>query len=229
MTYREDTRGAGTHIVTEAEAHRSREAIVCGQIEPTLLLPDLGKLLAGTVLAQAVLDFTAPPVVDDAGNTGDGTLTLAVGNEVGSKVEAGDYVVTCVNTTDVVFSVLTPSGAEIGDAIDGVAFVSDHLNFTIAAGATPFVVGDKFTVTVLELDAADQLFYPIDLAEVNGLQNSIGVLFGPVNVQEGSADAAATVRAAEVLGSELVYPDGATEDDKAAINAQLVGLGIIVR
>jgi len=82
-----------------------------------------------------------------AGNTGDGTITAAPATGAGAK--AGVYRITCIEPGANVgtFSVQDPTGKEIGIATVGVAFAT-QITFTIANGATDFIAGDGFTVTV---------------------------------------------------------------------------------
>ena len=106
-------------------------------------------VVRGAVLGKVTLDVDAD-VTADGGNTGDGVFTLAASNEVGPDAKTGDYIVTCIAaaTDGGRFQVVDPDGNALGDALVGTAFTSDHINFTIADGATDFAVGDFFTVSV---------------------------------------------------------------------------------
>jgi hypothetical protein len=100
----------------------------------------------GDLLGQQ--DFSVPTTGTAGGsNTGDGTMTGVTG---GKDVEVGVYTLTCIAAAadSGTFKVVTPSGDMLDDATVAVAYTSSHLNFTINDGATDFIVGDVFTVTV---------------------------------------------------------------------------------
>lgn len=71
----------------------------------------------------------------------DGSIDFEVGDEFTVVVSEAD---SNVGT----FKVLTPSKERLNDATVGVAYVSDHVNFTIADGSIDFVVGDSFSLPV---------------------------------------------------------------------------------
>lgn len=95
----------------------------------------MGKVTAGTPTGAAV-----------GGNTGNGTIT-AVSNGAGAKV--GVYRLTCIEPATNLgkFTVEGPTGLTLGVATVGSAFAGE-INFTINDGATDFVSGDAFTITV---------------------------------------------------------------------------------
>ncbi len=101
-------------------------------------------LAAGAVLGQVTVGAVTGAAA--AGNTGNGTIgTLSAG--AGAK--PGVYRVVCVEpiTNLGTFLVEDPDGVNVGRAFAGTAFVGP-VNFTIADGATDFVAGDSFNVTV---------------------------------------------------------------------------------
>ncbi len=84
-----------------------------------------------------------------AGNTGNGTITASP--STGANAKVGVYRITCIEpATDLgKFQVEDPDGIVLGVATVGSAFsTGSHLTFTIADGATDFVSGDWFTITV---------------------------------------------------------------------------------
>lgn len=85
-----------------------------------------------------------------AGNTGNGVLTLA-NPKTGTGVKKGVYRVVFMDpATDAgKFTVEDPDGVNIGNGAVGVAFTT-QVKFTIADGATDFVAGDSFNITVTE-------------------------------------------------------------------------------
>lgn len=81
-------------------------------------------------------------------NTGNGTVTGIAGKE---DLEAGIYTLRCIAAAvnAGTFILTSPTGQRIGrDITVGVAYTSEHLDLTINDGATDFVVGDTFTITV---------------------------------------------------------------------------------
>ncbi|HET6606739.1 MAG TPA: head decoration protein [Rhodopila sp.] len=99
------------------------------------------KLPRGTVLGQQ----TSYSVSTAAGtNTGNGTIG-SVSAEKGALV--GNYMITAISVTE--FNVTDPEGNLLGEATVGTAW-NDEIGFTITAGATAFVAGDSFTVTVVD-------------------------------------------------------------------------------
>ena len=70
---------------------------------------------------------------------------------------------------------------------------------------------------------------PLDITEDDGSEDAVGILWGAVDTTDEDQKVAVHVRDCEVLGAELVYPTGATTNEKAAINVQLAALHIIVR
>ena len=75
-------------------------------------------------------------------NTGNATLSAMT---AGPATKSGNYVATCLTATTA--QVVDPNGDEIGVATFGTAFTDAQINFTITAGGTPCVAGDKFVFT----------------------------------------------------------------------------------
>lgn len=144
--------------------------------------------LAGTYTVECIEDAVTGTaasgserfkVIDPLGNRLDDS-TVGVGytgdqinftlNDGGTDFQKGDFFTvasSAVDGNDGVFKVLTPEEVRLEDASVAVAYVSDHLNFTINDGGTDFVVGDKFTVAV----AAGSGKYILSLAAaVDGTQ-----------------------------------------------------------
>jgi hypothetical protein len=139
-------------------------------IDITLLSGQNG--LRGDLLGK-ITDSTPTVGTAGGGNTGDGTMTAVTAG--GLQIQ-GTYVIECIAAAvDAgTFKVLTPEEVRLDDAEVGVAYVSDHLNFTLNDGATDFIVGDKFTVAV----AAGSGKYVKSLAAaVDGSQDPVAILF----------------------------------------------------
>ncbi|WJN60933.1 hypothetical protein [Pseudomonas sp. SO81] len=102
------------------------------------------------------------------GNTGNGTM----GAVTVSSAAVGAYTVTFTSAT--AFNVTGPAGS-VGSGTTGTLFNTGGLSFTINAGATPFVAGDGFTITVVqvtevvaEVDYTSAAFDEIELLTNSG-------------------------------------------------------------
>ena len=105
-----------------------------------------GVLASGTLIfnGNGVLTATTPPTVSAPTykGTGNGTIS-AVSGGAGSVAET--ITLTAVDATH--FTVSGSVSGVLGTATVGTAFSSGQINFTLAAGSTPFVAGDAFTMT----------------------------------------------------------------------------------
>jgi hypothetical protein len=206
----------GGFIVSEARGHRTYDRGILSGAVKHLAGTVLGKKTGGTAVAAA-----------KAGNTGNGTFTLDATTPVVGNAQPGVYVVRCTTAAanGGTFRVFDPTGDVIGDVAVGATF-NDQLKFMIADGATDFVVGDEFDVTV---SALSKTYVPLSLTATDGSQVAAGISFA--NVDATLADQTGTVvtRDCEVNGSELFWPTGATTAQIATGTAQLAALGIIVR
>lgn len=84
--------------------------------------------------------------------------------------------------------------------------------------------------TILGKVTASGKFVPHDPGASDGSQTAVAINYARVDATDADAMGVATVRDAEVKGSELVY-NAATDTDpeKAAVHAALAANGIIVR
>lgn len=107
-----------------------------------------GVLLRGTVLGQKTIG-TASSAVKAGGNTGNGTLTPDVTTPVLVGAKPGVYQVRLITAAANAgtFRVTDPDGQVLGDVGVGATF-ADQIKFATADGATDFIVGDGFDVTV---------------------------------------------------------------------------------
>lgn len=131
----------------------------------TQVLLGPGTYKRGTVLGlQSVNAVHAVPA---ATNTGNGTLSgLST-----VSLNVGDYSLTATSATE--FAVVNPEGVALGTATVGSAFASAEIGLTINAGATEFVAGDRFTVTVYD---ATGLYVPSVRTATDGSQNPSAIL-----------------------------------------------------
>lgn len=129
-------------------------------------------LVRGSVLGEMVNDTVAAPVAD-AGNTGAGVFLAAP--TLGKDAVPGTYTVliTVAAAGAGTFIVIDPNGDVVGPpGTVGAAYVSTHLNFTLADGAPDFVVGDKFTCVV----SGSGKYKLAAAAAVDGSQNPVAIL-----------------------------------------------------
>ncbi|RXF72116.1 head decoration protein [Hansschlegelia zhihuaiae] len=186
----------------------------------------------GTVLGAITGDGAATATVAaDAGNTGNGVLTMATPATT-STAKTGVYVVTCTEpaTNGGTFSVEDPDGVTIGTAKVGVAYAK-QVRFTIADGATDFVAGDLFTITV-DKEAPSEKLTAIDFSATDGRQNACGVSLIKTVALDGEDNVDGVVfskRGSVVRRQGLVWPAGATDDQIAKAVKQLKDLGVLVR
>jgi len=176
----------------------------------------LGKITKGAATGAAV-----------AGNTGDGTITA--NPTVGAAAKPGVYQVVCIEpaVNGGKFTVEDPDGILIGVATVGVQF-STHLTFTITDGATDFAAGDAFTITVA---AGSGKVTQIDFSAADGTDKAAGLLYADVTAPDGvDAKGTAVVRGPAVVSENgVIWPAGATAQQKATALAELKALGIVAR
>ena len=92
---------------------------------------------------------------------------------------------------------------------------------TVAAGTDGLVAG-----TVMGKITATGVYVQQDDTASDGSENAAGVLFEGVT---GTAPGVVHVRSCQVIKAHLTYFDGATDNEKLAVDAELVALGIIPR
>lgn len=180
-------------------------------------------LLVGTVLGK--ITRAIGDAVATAGNTGNGTVGTI---SMGQQARRGTYTLTCMTaaTDGGTFAVTSPDGDALPDAVVGTAYTSPQINFTIADGATDFVVGDAFTIAVSAGSGKVKVLTP---AAVDGTHEAYGVLLGDVDASSGDLAGLAIVREGVVIESGLVWPDAITNDQKTAAIAQLNAIFITIR
>jgi hypothetical protein len=215
MTVKTETLHAGSFIESEANGTRSRERItvLSGQ-----------NLLAGAVLG-AVLAGATGNAVAFAGNTGNGAMGAIT---VTGPAKNGDYKLIIIEpaTNAGVFQVEDPDGLFVGKGSVAAAFSAGGLAFTLADGATDFVAGDGFTITV---SGGTSKYKKYENAAVDGSQIAVAVLWDDVDASAADKAGVAIVRNAEVKNAALVWDAGQSAGDKAAGLVDLAKRGIIAR
>lgn len=196
----------GEFIVSEGNGSISRENVT--------IAASAAALVAGTVLGRIRGAATSAAVGSNTGNGVMGAVTLGAG------AKEGDYKLTIVEpaANAGAFVVEDPSGSVVGHGTVGVAFAAAGLSFTLADGATDFVAGDTFKITV-----ADGTKYgAYGAANTDGTEVAYGVLYASVPDSAADQKAVAIVRLAEVNEAELTGIDTAGK-------AQLAARTVIVR
>lgn len=201
-------------------------------------------LLAGSGAARAVLIGTPLGMITAAGaisaaqaavagNTGNGTLTLA-NPAFAAGALLGVYTVTCTTggadgTSK--FRVEDPLGVVVGTATGGAAF-SKAVKFTIAGGGTAFVVGDSFTVTLTQAAGAnDGKVKAWDPTATDGSQVLWGFAANDVTAADGidNTGGFAIRREAILRDGGIIWPAGLSAANKAAAVAAADLRGIVIR
>jgi len=209
----------GEFIMNEDPGNRSREAVTIAAeqvVTPNMVLGKIA-VAAGVVVTQAFA------------GTGNGVLTVA-DPAVSTKVKDGDYTVVCVTAAanGGTFRVEDPNGKSIGNATVGAAF-DKEIKFTIADGATDFVVGDTFTISVAA-DAEDYQYVPFNQDGTNGSEVPAAIAIYGVETGVGeTAKITAIVRGCQANGNCIAWPSDITAAEKANANQALEKLGIIAR
>lgn len=218
MTRFTEGRHPGEFIISEANFHRSRDAVIIGAeqgFEPGTVLAKLAKV-SGVVATPSAL----------AGNTG--TATIAAGAPaVTTKVKDGRYKGIAVTATTVRWE--DPAGKEIGTSTHGTEFAKGGVKFTITAGGTANVAGDEFYIDVA-VDAEDVEFVAFDPTGTDGSEVPAGIaIYGATTGAGETTTISAIVRDAEANGHCIAWPSGITPSAKADAVQALAALGIIVR
>lgn len=206
------------HIVSEAPGHLSRDPVTYASG---------ADVLAGTVLGKAGV-AGATSAAKAGGNTGGGSLTLDVTTPVLAGAKAGVYRVRCttVVANGGVFDVSDPDGDSIGEyAIGGPAF-ANQIKFAMADVGTDFALGDGFDITVA---AGSGKVKALNLAALDGAAVAYGVAFDFYAATAADVAGVAHVRSCEVRASDLTWPVGITDSQKAAALAQLAARGVVAR
>jgi hypothetical protein len=180
------------------------------------------QLPAGTVLGRIDRGLGVPVA---GANTGDGALADA---ELGQDAKIGDYLLTCITAAENggVFAVHDPDGFRLADATVGETYDGPIL-FTIADGATDFVVGDAFTVPVVV--PATLKHTPWDPDAVDGSQRPCGILAEDLTVPAAGDEVGVAYVHGSFILSGLDFGEDATEAQINEAVRALAGIGIHVK
>ena len=183
----------------------------------------LGKISIGGATAAA----------KTGGNTGNGTLVMDGTTPVLVNAQVGVYTVTCTaaGTNSATFRVVDPTGRVLGDvSFNGSgasATFSDEIKFTVTDGATDFIVGDGFTVTIA---AGSGKYTQVNPAAVDGSAVAAAILLEAANATSGDVSATALVRGPAILkDAGLAWTSGMTGTQQTTAKNQLIAAGMQIR
>lgn len=181
-------------------------------------------LVAGAALG-AVPAGTSASAAKSGGNTGNGTFTLDATTPVQPGAKEGVYTVRCITaaTNGGTFRVEDPDGIVIGDVAVAATF-SDDIKFVIADGATDFIVGDGFDVTISALTYKYVEYNP---AGTTGAQIVSGLLMKNTNASAADVATTALRRGPAVVNrNDITWKSGMTTAQKNTAIAAFQALGI---
>lgn len=101
--------------------------------------------------AIGAVNATAAAAVAGGTNVGNGTVGTI---STGTKTKTETLTVTCLGATGGKFSITGSVSGIIGIATAGTAFSSAAINLTVTQGATPFAVGDNFSIATVSANYA---------------------------------------------------------------------------
>lgn len=186
-------------------------------------------MVAGDGFTLTSVDAAGNPAVTSAAKgTNTGNATMGTITPAGYAPQAGIYRVTFIkaNTNLGTFVVEDPQGRPVGHGVVGTAFAGGGISFTIADGATDFIEGDQFQVSV---SVGSMKYAPLSLSDATGLAVARAVAYGYTDVSSADKNGTIVARLAAVNASELIWPTGMTAAAKTAALAQLSTQHIIAR
>ncbi len=163
---------------------------------------------------------------------------VITGATVAAGTKPGVYTAVCIGAVanGGKFLFQDPDGIELGEVVVGTPFTLGGITATIADGSTDWAEGDQITYTVTATAAAKDangLFKAVQVnaSATDGSQNAAGLLIVDVTAPDGTDAKGSTWERGPMIvrAEEIVWPTGATDNQKAAWTAQLVALGILVR
>ena len=191
----------------------SRDTVVV--LANTTIKPNspVGRITLGAATAAAA-----------AGNTGNGTCGSVT---VGAGALPGVYQVLFIEpvTNLGTFLLEDPNGKIVGRGFVGTAFSGSGLGFTIADGATDFVAGDRFTITVA---AGSGKYIALDPAATNGAAVCAGIAYAGVKTATSVDGAGVVIRRHAKLNKDEIDWLSLDAGQITTAIADLAALGVIV-
>jgi len=191
----------------------SRDTVVV--LANTTIKPNspVGRVTLGAATAAAA-----------AGNTGNGTCGSVT---VGAGALPGVYQVLFIEpvTNLGTFLLEDPNGKIVGRGFVGTAFSGSGLGFTIADGATDFVAGDRFTITVA---AGSGKYIALDPTATNGAAVCAGIAYAGVKTATSVDGAGVVIRRHAKLNKDEIDWLSLDAGQITTAIADLAALGVIV-
>lgn len=193
----------------------------------------LGAVLGRRAVATGAGAIT--PVAAGAGvggaNTGNGAFTAHASAPTQAGAVAGVYKVVFIEPAANLgtFQVERPDGSIVGQGVVGTEF-NNEIRFTIADGATDFVAGDGFAVTVGAGDGKWVMCQ--NAAQADGSHIPDGILLDDYDATGGDKAAVALVRGPAILSpASLVWHSSVDDANKRAAKLALLtaNTGILTR
>lgn len=201
-------------VLSEANGSLSRANIT--------IVSGAGVVKAGTVLGK-ITTGTSASAAAFSGNTGNGTMgTITVSS--GAINGAYKLVIIEAATDAGAFQVEDPNGKIIGTGNVAAAFSKSGLAFTLADGATDFVAGDGFTITVA---SGSGKYTPYDDALTNGAQTAVAIAGEEVDATSADKSMTAIVRMAEVKKDVLQWHTDVDTTAKTQAYSDLLAVNIV--
>lgn len=217
MVTKTETRHAGGFIKSEANGHRSREIVT---------FASGAAILAGMVLGIVSADIANAAIAAVAGNTGNGTAAMnATPTAVGVRVGVYQAIFIEPASNLGTFEVFDPDGVSVGTGVVGTLFAGP-VRFTISDGATDFVSGDRFTITV---GATVGKRKQLNLSGGDGSEVANSVAFDDYDATSADVVGVEMARSCELVLADLTFPAGISGPQKTTAIAQLAARGIYLR
>ena len=194
----------------------------------TLLGGDGADVIVEIAELLALTTETAVSSAADAGNAGNGALALA-NPAVAAGTVPGNYRVVFVEpaANAGTFVVIDPHGVVVGKGTVAVAYAGP-VKFTIADGGNDFAAGDGFTITVPG-DGTKLVPWNPTALDGSALVDSV-VLKRTIAPDGVDTPILVMERGPAILKADgIEWPEGATDDQKAAAIATLKSKGILVQ
>jgi hypothetical protein len=186
------------------------------------------KLASGAVIGKTQVGATAAAVAF-ASSTGNGVMG-AITVTGSAKVGLHKLVVIEPAANAGVFEVEDPDGKVIGRGNVAAVFTAQGLSFTLADGATDFISGDGFDITVT---GGTEKWKEHDPAGSDGSERPAGILLFAVDASATGSNAdtpcTAITRQAIIGDADITWKTGMTAPQKVVSLAALKALGIIAR
>ncbi len=187
-------------VLHEASGQRSRDNVHVRQSGAAVV--------SGSLLIVDTVGEVAFAMAEDA--TGNPTISLAT---AGALAFEGVYTVEFTSAT--AFKVKDPTGVQIGTGTLGTAFSAGGVGFTLTAGTTAPVAGDK---AILNVVPADDNYLPY-----TGSGTAVAILYSHLPAATGLKSAVAFTSDCEVKRSALTGLTAAAEDQLRAVGIKVRG------